>query len=155
MPRKGLVFKREINNDLLYNSKIVNRLINMIMFDGKRNIASNIVYRAFDFIRKKEGDPLKVFEKAIKNIMPAIEVKARRVGGSNYQVPVEVRSARSITLGLRWLVKYSRLRNERTMELKLAKEIISAYKNMGSSIKKKEDTHKMAESNRAFAHYRW
>ena len=136
------------------NSK--GRLINRVMVDGKRGIAANIIYNSFDIIKESTGnDPLEVFEQAMKNVMPVLEVKARRVGGSNYQVPVEVRPERRTTLGLRWVVNYARLRGEHTMEERLAKEIMDAANNTGASVKKREDTHKMADANRAFAHYRW
>ncbi len=156
MPRKGPVTKREVLPDPIYNSKMVTRLINRVMIDGKRGVASSIIYDAFDFIKESTGnDPLEVFEQAMENVMPVLEVKARRVGGSNYQVPVEVRPERRSTLALRWLVNYSRLRGEHTMEQRLAKEIMDAANNSGASVKKREDVHKMAEANRAFAHYRW
>lgn len=156
MPRKGPVTKRDVLPDPMYNSKLVTRLINRVMVDGKRGIASKIIYDAFDTIKEQTGnDPLEVFEQAMENIMPVLEVKARRVGGSNYQVPVEVRPERRSTLGLRWLVNYARLRGEHTMDQRLAKEIMDAANNSGASVKKREDVHKMAEANRAFAHYRW
>ena len=156
MPRKGPVTKREVMPDPIYNSKLVTRLINRIMVDGKRGKAATILYNAFEMIKESTGnDPLEVFEQAMKNIMPVLEVKARRVGGSNYQVPIEVRPDRRMALGLRWLVNYSRLRGEDTMEERLAKEIKDAANNSGASVKKREDTHKMAEANKAFAHYRW
>jgi len=156
MSRKGQAPKREVLPDPLYNSKLVTRLINRVMLDGKRGTAAQIIYKAFEQIKESTGnDPLEVFEQAMENIMPVLEVKARRVGGSNYQVPVEVRPERRTTLGLRWLVNYSRLRGEHTMQERLAKEIMDAANNTGSSVKKREDTHKMAEANRAFAHYRW
>ena len=156
MPRKGPVPKRDVLSDPIYNSKLVTRLINKIMIDGKRGKAQTILYSAFDIIRERTGkDPMEVFDQALKNIMPVLEVKARRVGGSNYQVPVEVRPDRRTTLGLRWLVNYSRLRGEKTMEERLANEIMDAANNTGASVKKREDTHKMAEANKAFAHYRW
>ena len=156
MPRKGPVTKREVMPDPIYNSKLVTRLINRIMVDGKRGKAATILYNAFEMIKESTGnDPLEVFEQAMKNIMPVLEVKARRVGGSNYQVPIEVRPDRRMALGLRWLVNYSRLRGEDTMEERLAKEIMDAANNSGASAKKREDTHKMAEANKAFAHYRW
>jgi small subunit ribosomal protein S7 len=140
----------------MYESKLVTRLINRVMKNGKRGVAANIIYSAFEQVRESTGNnPLEVFEQAMKNIMPMLEVKARRVGGSNYQVPVEVRPVRRTTLGLRWLVNYARLRGEHTMQERLAKEIMDAANNTGSSVKKREDTHKMAEANRAFAHYRW
>jgi len=156
VPRKGNVPKREVLPDPIYNSVMVTKLINNIMLDGKKGTAQKIVYGAFDIIREKTGkDPLEVFEEAMNNIMPVLEVKARRVGGANYQVPVEVRPARRNTLGLRWLTNYSRQRGEKTMVERLAKEIMDAANNTGASVKKKEDTHKMAEANKAFAHYRW
>ncbi|MBP2028886.1 small subunit ribosomal protein S7 [Acetoanaerobium pronyense] len=156
MPRKGNVPKREILPDPLYGSKVVTKLINKVMLDGKKGTAQSIVYGAFETIKEKTGEePVEVFEKAMGNIMPVLEVKARRVGGANYQVPIEVRPERRETLGLRWLVKYTRLRGEKGMTEKLAKEIMDAANNSGASVKKKEDTHKMAEANKAFAHYRW
>lgn len=156
MPRKGTVAKRDVLPDPIYNSKLVSRLINHLMIDGKRGTASTILYDAFDIVKEKTGkEPLEVFEEAMKNIMPVLEVKARRIGGSNYQVPIEVRPERRTTLGLRWLVNYARLRNEHTMDERLANEIMDAANNTGASVKKREDTHKMAEANRAFAHYRW
>ena len=156
MPRKGHVAKRDVLPDPIYNSKLVSRLINNIMQDCKKGTAQTILYNAFDIIAEKTGrEPMEVFEEAIENIMPVLEVKARRIGGANYQVPVEVRPERRITLGLRWLVQYSRSRGEKTMEQRLANEIIDAANNTGASVKKREDTHKMAEANKAFAHYRW
>jgi len=156
MPRKGHVAKRDVLPDPIYNSKLVSRLINSIMQDGKKGTAQTILYNAFDIIAEKTGrEPMEVFEEAIENIMPVLEVKARRIGGANYQVPVEVRPERRVTLGLRWLVQYSRSRGEKTMEQRLANEIIDAANNSGASVKKREDTHKMAEANKAFAHYRW
>lgn len=156
MPRKGHVAKRDVLPDPIYNSKLVSRLINNIMQDGKKGTAQTILYNAFDLIAEKTGrEPMEVFEEAIENIMPILEVKARRIGGANYQVPVEVRPERRITLGLRWLVQYSRSRGEKTMEQRLANEIIDAANNTGASVKKREDTHKMAEANKAFAHFRW
>ena len=156
MPRKGSVPKREVLPDPMYGSKVVTKLINAVMYDGKRGVAQSIVYGAFDMVKEKTGkDPAEVFETAINNIMPVLEVKARRVGGSNYQVPIEVRTDRRQTLGLRWLITYSRKRGERTMQEKLAKEIMDAANNTGSAVKKREDTHKMAEANKAFAHYRF
>lgn len=156
VPRKGYVPKREVLPDPLYGSKVVTKLINSIMQDGKKGTAQRIVYNAFAMVQEKTGeDALEVFEKAMNNIMPVLEVKARRVGGANYQVPVEVRPERRQTLGLRWLTGYSRKRGEKTMEERLGKEIIDAANNTGASVKKKEDTHKMAEANKAFAHYRW
>lgn len=156
MPRKGNVPKREVLPDPIYGSKVVTKLINAVMLDGKKGVAQSIVYGAFDQIAEKTGkNALEVFEEAMNNIMPVLEVKARRVGGSNYQVPVEVRTERRQTLGLRWLISYSRKRGERTMQDKLAKEIMDAANNTGASVKKREDTHKMADSNKAFAHYRF
>ncbi|MCR8645801.1 30S ribosomal protein S7 [Paenibacillus sp. N1-5-1-14] len=156
MPRKGPVTKRDVLPDPIYSSKLVTRLINRIMIDGKRGVAQSILYNAFNIVKDRTGkDPMEVFETAIKNIMPVLEVKARRVGGANYQVPIEVKPERRTTLGLRWLVNYSRLRGEKTMEERLAFEIIDASNSTGSSVKKREDTHKMAEANKAFAHYRW
>ncbi|UJF33679.1 30S ribosomal protein S7 [Paenibacillus hexagrammi] len=156
MPRKGPVTRRDVLPDPIYNSKLVTRLINRIMIDGKRGVAQSILYNAFNLVKDRTGkEPMEVFEQAIKNIMPVLEVKARRVGGANYQVPIEVKPERRTTLGLRWLVNYSRLRGEKTMEERLANEIIDASNNTGSSVKKREDTHKMAEANKAFAHYRW
>ena len=156
MPRKGHVAKRDVLPDPIYNSKLVSRLINNIMQDGKKGTAQTILYNAFDLIAEKTGrEPMEVFEEAIENIMPVLEVKARRIGGANYQVPVEVRPERRITLGLRWLVQYSRSRGEKTMEQNLANEIMDAAEGTGGSVKKREDTHKMAEANKAFAHYRW
>ncbi|MGL5540222.1 MAG: 30S ribosomal protein S7 [Erysipelotrichaceae bacterium] len=156
MPRKGHIAKRDVLVDPIYNSKLVTRLINKIMVDGKRGTAQTILYNAFDIIEvKTERKPMEVFEQAMENIMPVLELKVRRVGGANYQVPVEVSAERRLTLGLRWLVKYSRLRNEKTMEQRLAAEIIDAANGSGQSVKKREDTHKMAEANKAYAHYRW
>lgn len=156
MPRKGNVPKREVLPDPVYGSVVVAKLINSIMLDGKKGTAQAIVYDAFAKINEVTGeDALEVFEKAMNNIMPVLEVKARRVGGANYQVPVEVRSDRRQTLALRWLTKYTRARGEKTMSEKLAKELMDAANNTGASVKKKEDTHKMAEANKAFAHYRW
>ena len=156
MPRKGPVTKRDVLQDPVYNSKVVTRFVNKIMLDGKKSVAENIVYDAFDIIRAKTGkDPLEVFETAMKNVMPVLEVRARRVGGANYQVPIEVRPDRRFSLGIRWLVNYSRLRGEKTMRERLAAELMDACNNTGATIKKKEDTHKMAEANKAFAHFRW
>jgi small subunit ribosomal protein S7 len=156
VPRKGNVPKREVLPDPVYGSVAVAKLINSIMLDGKKGTAQQIVYGAFDIIEKQTGEnPVEVFEKAMNNIMPQVEVKARRVGGANYQVPVEVRADRKQTLGLRWLTKYTRLRGEKTMAERLAKELMDASNNTGASVKKREDTHKMAEANRAFAHYRF
>ncbi|GFN37030.1 30S ribosomal protein S7 [Tepidimicrobium xylanilyticum] len=156
MPRKGYVAKREVSPDPIYNDTVVTKLINNVMLDGKKGVAQRIVYGAFDYVAEKTGeDPLEVFYKALNNVMPVLEVKARRIGGATYQVPVEVRSERRETLGLRWLVQYSRQRGEKTMIERLAKEIMDAANNTGASVKKREDTHKMAEANKAFAHYRW
>lgn len=156
MPRKGNVPKREVLPDPVYGSVVVAKLINSIMLDGKKGTAQTIVYSAFDMIKEQTGEePLEVFEKAMNNIMPVLEVKAKRIGGANYQVPVEVRPERRQTLGLRWLTKYTRARGERTMAERLAKELMDAANNTGASVKKKEDTHKMADANRAFAHFRW
>ena len=156
MPRRGSIAKRDVLADPLYNSKLVTRLINNIMLDGKKGVAQKIVYGAFDIIAEKTGkDPLEVFEQAMENVMPVLEVKARRVGGATYQVPMEVRPERRQTLGLRWITTYSRGRNERTMKERLAAEILDAVNSTGSAFKKREDTHKMAEANKAFAHYRY
>ena len=156
MPRKGPVPKRDVLPDPVYNSKLVTRFVNKVMYDGKKGIAETIVYDAFDIIRSKTGkDPLEVFEAALKNVMPVLEVRARRVGGANYQVPVEVRADRRLSLGIRWVVNYTRLRGEKTMRERLAAELMDAANGNGASIKKKDDTHKMAEANKAFAHYRW
>ena len=156
MPRRGSIAKRDVLPDPIYRSKLVTRLINNIMLDGKKGVAQKIVYGAFDIISEKTGkDPLEAFEAAMENIMPVLEVKARRVGGSTYQVPIEVRPERRQTLGLRWLTNYSRLRSERTMKERLANEILDAINGTGGAAKKREDTHKMAEANKAFAHYRW
>ncbi len=156
MPRKGNVPKREVLPDPVYGSVVVTKLINSIMLDGKKGVAQRIVYDAFEKVKAETGEePLEVFEKAMNNIMPVLEVKARRVGGANYQVPIEVRADRRQTLGLRWLTNYMRSRGEKTMSERLAKELIDAANNTGASVKKKEDTHKMAEANKAFAHYRW
>jgi small subunit ribosomal protein S7 len=156
MPRKGPVARRDVLPDPIYNSKLVTRLINRLMLDGKRGVAQNILYNAFNIIQERTGrNPMEVFEEALKNVMPVLEVKARRVGGANYQVPIEVKPERRTTLGLRWLVNYSRTRGEKTMEQRLANEIMDAANNTGAAVKKREDTHKMAEANKAFAHYRW
>ncbi|HOB20361.1 MAG TPA: 30S ribosomal protein S7 [Candidatus Atribacteria bacterium] len=156
MPRKGYVPNRDVLPDPIYGNKIVTKLINQVMQDGKRGVAQKICYEAFDIIREKTGkDPMEVFEAAMNNIMPVLEVKARRVGGATYQVPVEVRAERRQTLGLRWLVLYARNRGEKTMKQRLANEIMDAANNTGNAVKKKEDTHRMAEANKAFAHYRW
>lgn len=156
MPRREHGFKREVLPDPLYNSVLVTKLINNIMLDGKKGVAQRIVYDAFDIVKEKTGaDPLEQFQKALENIMPSLEVKAVRRGGSNYQVPMEVRPERRQTLGLRWLTSYSRARSERLMSERLANEITDATNGLGGAVKKKEDTHKMAEANKAFAHYRW
>lgn len=156
MPRKGPVPKREIAPDPLYNNVDVAKLINKVMIDGKKSIAEKIVYGAFDIIREKtKRDPLEVFYQALNNVMPLVEVRPRRVGGANYQVPIEVRPERSKSLGLRWLVQYARERQGRSMIEKLAQEIIDAANGTGGAVKKREDTHRMAEANKAFAHYRW
>ncbi|NLP13079.1 MAG: 30S ribosomal protein S7 [Clostridium sp.] len=156
MPRKGHIPKRDVLPDPIYNDKVVTKLINNIMMDGKKSVAQKICYGAFEIVKNKTGkDPLEVFEQALNNIMPVLEVKARRVGGATYQVPVEVRPDRRQALGLRWLVSYSRQRGEKTMSERLAGEILDATNSMGAAFKKKEDTHKMAEANKAFAHYRW
>ena len=156
MPRRGSTAKRDVLPDPLYNSKLVTKLINNIMLDGKKGVAQKIVYDAFDIIKEKSGeDPLTVFEKAMEHVMPVLEVKARRVGGATYQVPIEVRADRRQTLGLRWITQYSRGRSENTMKERLAAEIMDAANNTGASVKKREDVHKMAEANKAFAHFRW
>ena len=156
MPRKGYVAKRDVLPDPIYNSKLVTKLINKIMIDGKRGTAQTILYNAFAIVEEKTGqNAMEVFEKALGNVMPMLELKVRRVGGANYQVPVEVREARRYTLGLRWLTNYARLRNEKTMEERLAKEIMDAANGLGGAVKKREDTHRMAEANKAFAHYQW
>ncbi|WP_026389264.1 30S ribosomal protein S7 [[Acholeplasma] multilocale] len=154
--RKNRAEKRDVLPDPVYNSKLVTRAINKIMLDGRRGTAQEIIYAAFDLIKEKTGEnPIDIFNKAITNIEPHLELKVRRIGGANYQVPVEVSEERKVTLALRWLVNYARLRNEKVMTVKLANEIIDASNNMGGSVKKREDTHKMAEANKAFAHYRW
>ncbi len=156
MPRRGFIPTRDVLPDPLYNSKLVTKLVNGIMLDGKKGVAQKVVYGAFDIIRAKiNKEPLEVFLQAMENIMPALEVKSRRVGGATYQVPLEVRPERRQTLGLRWLVMYSRKRGEKTMKERLANELMDAVNNLGNAVKKREDTHKMAEANRAFAHYRW
>ncbi|QQK08384.1 30S ribosomal protein S7 [Miniphocaeibacter halophilus] len=156
MPRKGHVPKREVMPDPVYNDKVVTKLINNIMLDGKKGTAQGIVYKAFEQVAEKSGeDALEVFYKALNNIMPVLEVKSRRIGGANYQVPIEVRPERRQTLGLRWLTTYSRARGEKTMVDRLAKEILDASNNTGASVKKREDVHKMAEANKAFAHFRF
>ena len=156
VPRRGNVPKREILPDPIYNSVLVTKLINTVMLDGKKGVAQKVVYDAFDMIKEKtDKDPLEAFTTAMDNIMPSLEVKARRVGGATYQVPIEVRPERRQTLGLRWLVGYARKRGEKTMKDRLANEIMDACNNLGAAVKKREDTHKMAESNKAFAHFRW
>ena len=156
VPRRGFVAKREVLADPMYNSTLVTKLINNVMLDGKKGVAQKIVYEAFEIIAEKTGkDALEVFEEAMENIMPVLEVKARRVGGATYQVPIEVRPERRQTLGLRWLTLYARARGEKTMKERLSGEILDAINNTGAAVKKREDTHKMAEANKAFAHYRW
>jgi small subunit ribosomal protein S7 len=156
VPRKGHVAVREILPDPLYNSIVVTKLVNNIMLDGKKGVAQKIVYGAFDIIKEKTSqDPMEVFKKALENVMPVLEVKARRVGGANYQVPIEVRPERRQTLGLRWIVQFARTRNDKTMKERLAGELMDAANSMGGAYKRKEDIHKMADANRAFAHYRW
>ena len=156
MPRRGFVPKREVLPDPVHGTTVVTKLINQIMLDGKRGVAQNVCYEAFDTIKEKTGkDANEVFQAALANVAPSLEVKARRVGGATYQVPIEVRPERRQTLGLRWLTNYSRARSEKTMKERLAGEIMDAANNLGSAVKKREDTHKMAESNKAFAHYRW
>ena len=156
MPRRGKIAKRDVLPDPLYNSKMVTRLINSIMLDGKKGVAQKIVYGAFDIVNEKTGkEALEAFEQALENIMPVLEVKARRVGGATYQVPIEVRPARRQTLGLRWLTSFSRQRNEKTMRERLAGEIMDALNGQGGACKRRDDTHRMADANKAFAHYRW
>lgn len=156
MPRRSGVPKRDVLPDPQYNSKVITKLINQIMLDGERGVAQKIVYEAFEIIEKKLGQaPNEVFQKALENIMPVLEVKARRVGGANYQVPIEIRPDRRQTLGIRWMVSFARKRSERTMNQRLAGEIMDAFNSTGGAFKKKEDTHRMAEANKAFAHYRW
>lgn len=156
MPRRGFVPKRDVLPDPMYNSKVVTKLINSIMLDGKKGTAQKVVYGAFDIIREKTGkEPVEVFEAALENVMPALEVKARRVGGQNYQVPVEVRPERRQTLALRWITQFSRNRSEKTMKERLAAELMDAENGLGNSFKRKEEMHRMAEANKAFAHYRW
>ncbi len=156
MSRKRKAPIREVLSDPIFNSKIVTKLINTIMLDGKKSTAERILYSAFEIVKEKTGeDPLVVFQKAVENITPLLEVRTRRIGGTNYQVPSEVSARRKQSLSLRWLINYARLRTEKTMELKLANEIIDASKGTGGAVKKKEDTHKMAEANKAFAHFRW
>jgi small subunit ribosomal protein S7 len=156
MPRKGPVPKRDVLPDPIYNSKLFTKLVNQVMWDGKKSLAQKICYSAFEIVEKRTGkNAMEVFEEAMKNITPVVEVRARRVGGANYQVPVEVRPDRRQTLAVRWLIGYARKRGEKTMAERLAGEITDAYNNVGGAVKKREDTHKMAEANRAFAHYRW
>ena len=156
MPRRGNIAKRDVLADPIYNSKMVTRLVNSIMLDGKKGVAQKIVYEAFDIVKEKTGqEPLEVFTAAIENIMPSLETKSRRVGGSTYQVPMEVRPERRSTLGLRWLTQFSRKRNEKTMKERLANEILDAINGQGASCKKRDDTHRMAEANKAFAHFKW
>ena len=156
MPRRGNIAKRDVLADPIYNSELVSRLINNVMLDGKKGVAQKIVYDAFNIVAEKTGkDALEVFEQAMENVMPVLEVKARRMGGATYQVPMEVRPERKQTLGLRWITKYARLRNEKTMKERLAGEILDAVNSTGGAFKKREDTHKMADANKAFAHYRW
>ena len=156
MPRKGFIAKRDVLPDPMYNSKVVTKLINNVMEDGKKGVAQKICYEAFEIMAQKTGkDALEVFEEAMNNVMPLLEVKARRIGGANYQVPIEVRPERRLALGLRWLTMFSRKRSEKTMEDRLANELLDAMNNTGASVKKKEDMHKMAEANKAFAHYRF
>ena len=156
MPRRGYIAKRDVLPDPIYNSKVVTKLVNNIMLDGKKSVAQKIVYDAFDIIKERENkNPLEVFEAALENVMPVLEVNARRVGGTTYQVPLEIRPERRQTLGLRWIVTYARKRHEKTMAQKLAGELIDAINGNGGAFKKKEDTHKMAEANKAFAHYKW
>ena len=156
MPRKGPVPKREVLPDPLYNSRLVTKFVNRLMYDGKKGAAEKIFYSSLETLGEKTGeDPMRAFEKAMDNVKPHLEVKARRVGGATYQVPIEIRPERRQTLGLRWLVSYARARSERTMQERLAGEILDACNNAGGAFKKKEDTHRMAEANRAFAHYRW
>ena len=156
MPRRGNIAKRDVLADPIYNSELVSRLINNVMLDGKKGVAQKIVYDAFNIVAEKTGkDAFEVFEQAMENVMPVLEVKARRMGGATYQVPMEVRPERKQTLGLRWITKYARLRNEKTMKERLAGEILDAVNSTGGAFKKREDTHKMADANKAFAHYRW
>jgi len=156
VPRRGHVPRRDVLPDPVYNDKVVTKLINKVMRDGKKGTAQKIVYGAFDIVKEKTGkDPLEVFQQALNNVMPVLEVRPRRVGGATYQVPVEVRPERRQALGIRWLVNFARLRGEKTMRERLANEIMDAVNGLGGAFKKKEDTHKMAEANKAFAHYRW
>ena len=156
MPRRGFVPKRDVLPDPMYNSKVVTKLINSVMLDGKKGVAQKVVYGAFDIIREKTGkDPVEVFEQAMENVMPVLEVKARRVGGSTYQVPIEVRPERRQTLGLRWITQFARNRSEKTMRERMAGELMDAMNNQGNACKRRDEMHRMAEANRAFAHYRW
>ena len=156
MPRKGSVPRREVLPDPLYNSTLVSKFVNSVMWDGKKSTAEQIFYDALKIIQQKTGDdPLKIFKKAVENVKPVLEVKTRRVGGANYQVPVEVNANRRVSLSIRWLITYSRARTEKSMEEKLAAELLDAANNRGAALKKREDVHKMAEANKAFAHYRW
>jgi small subunit ribosomal protein S7 len=156
MPRKGHIVKRDVLPDPIYHSKLVTRVVNAIMEEGKKGTAQSILYGAFNRVKETTGrEPIEVFNEALNNIMPIIEVRSRRIGGQNYQVPTEVRAVRKQALGLRWLVNYARLRNDKTMEEKLAKEIVDAANGLGAAVKKREDVHRMAEANKAFAHYRW
>ena len=156
MPRRGHVVRRPVPEDPIYNDKLVTKLINKVMYDGKKGVAQKICYSAFDIVRQKTGkDPMEVFQEAMKNVMPVVEVRPRRVGGATYQVPSDVRQERRLTLGIRWIVDFARKRGERTMAERLAGEILDAANNMGGAVKKREETHKMAEANKAFAHYRW
>ena len=156
MPRRGHVVRRPVPEDPIYNDKLVTKLINKVMYDGKKGVAQKICYSAFDIVRQKTGkDPMEVFQEAMKNVMPVVEVRPRRVGGATYQVPSDVRQERRYALGIRWIVDFARKRGERTMAERLAAEIMDAANNVGGAVKKKEDTHKMAEANKAFAHYRW
>jgi small subunit ribosomal protein S7 len=156
MPRKGHIVKRDVLPDPIYQSKLVTRVVNTLMVDGKKGTAQSILYGAFNRVKEQTGrEPIDVFNEALNNIMPILEVRSRRIGGQNYQVPVEVRPTRKQALGLRWLINYSRLRHEKTMEERLAKEIVDASQGLGAAVKKREDVHRMAEANKAFAHYRW
>lgn len=156
MPRRAAAVRREVQPDAKYNNRLVTQLINKVLLDGKKSVAEGIVYGAFDIVAEKTGqDPIAVFKKAMENIRPTLETKSKRVGGANYQVPIEVNSRRSTTLAIRWLVDFSRKRKENTMAQRLANEIIDASENTGAAVKKREDTYKMAEANRAFAHFRW
>jgi len=156
MPRRREIAKREVLPDPLYNSQLVTKFVNVVMRDGKKSVAARILYDALDVIRERtQDDPMKVFKKAVENVKPSVEVKSRRVGGSNYQVPVEVRPSRKLALSMRWIIQSAQKRGEKTMKLKLASELSDAAENRGGAMKKKEDTHRMAEANKAFAHYRW